>query len=296
MSEQLGIANAVELGMASNMVGMIAACTIGGPIASYLLRRYALHGSGARPLDVGVPNQQLTVTLDYYGVLRAWLWLNMALMLGGVITPLFHQAGLQLPMFVGCLLGGIILRNTLGQWMLSRKRRKLGQFHWTSMRQGLSMISDICLGMFLTMALMGLQLWALQGVMGFVLTVLALQIGMTVLFARVCGVSPHGAKTMRRPSSPQALVGLRWALPPPLWPISTAVARSHGAAHRAFIVVPLVCGFFVDIVNALIIQLLISPLGGCAAAGGARGGGGGSSHGCHLALAQYRLWADENLG
>jgi len=69
--EQLGIANAVELGMASNMVGMIAACTIGGPIASYLLRRYALHGSGARPLDVGVPNQQLTVTLDYYGVLRA---------------------------------------------------------------------------------------------------------------------------------------------------------------------------------------------------------------------------------
>jgi len=37
----------------------------------------------------------------------------------------------------------------------------------------------------------------------------------------------------------------------------TAVARSHGAAHRAFIVVPLVCGFFVDIVNALIIQLLI---------------------------------------
>ena len=37
----------------------------------------------------------------------------------------------------------------------------------------------------------------------------------------------------------------------------TAVAHRHGAAHRAFIVVPLVCGFFVDIVNALIIQMLL---------------------------------------
>src|SRR5690606_13098985 len=73
--EKLGIANAVELGMASNMVGMIAACTIGGPIASYLMRRHTLHGSGARPLDIGVPNKPTTVTLDYFGVLRAWLWL-----------------------------------------------------------------------------------------------------------------------------------------------------------------------------------------------------------------------------
>ena len=34
------------------------------------------------------------------------------------------------------------------------------------------------------------------------------------------------------------------------------VARSHGAAHRAFIVVPLVCGFFVDIINALVVQFM----------------------------------------
>ena len=55
--EKLGITNAVEIGMASNMVGMIAACTIGGPIASYLMRRHALRGSGARPRGVGGPVQ-----------------------------------------------------------------------------------------------------------------------------------------------------------------------------------------------------------------------------------------------
>lgn len=254
--DQLGITNAVELGMASNMVGLIAACTVGGPIAGWLMRRHAIHGSDARPLDIGVSHKQATVTLDYFGVLRALLWLNMALMIGGVLTPLFQQAGLQLPMFVGCLIGGIVLRNTAGRWMIGRKQRKLGQYHWQSMRQGLAMISDICLGLFLTMALMGLQLWVLRGSMAFVLTVLALQVLMAVLFTvlvvfRAMGrdyeaaVMCAGFGGITLGSTATAVANM------------TAVARSHGAAHRAFIVVPLVCGFFVDIVNALVIQTLV---------------------------------------
>lgn len=255
--EKLGITNAVEIGMASNMVGMIAACVIGGPLASYLMRRHAVHGSGVQPLDVGVSAQQTSVTLDYFGVLRAWLWLNMAMMLGSIITPLFQQIGLQLPMFVGCLMGGIVLRNTLGQWMLSRKRRKLGHSHWSSMRQGLSMISDICLGMFMTMALMGLQLWALEGVMVFVTTVMVLQVLLTIGLALFvvfrCLGRDYEAVVMTAGFGGIALGSTATAVAN-----MTAVARSHGAAHRAFIVVPLVCGFFVDIVNALIVQTLIA--------------------------------------
>jgi ESS family glutamate:Na+ symporter len=38
----------------------------------------------------------------------------------------------------------------------------------------------------------------------------------------------------------------------------SAVAKQYGAAHRAFIVVPLVCGFFVDLVNALIINFFVN--------------------------------------
>jgi len=35
----------------------------------------------------------------------------------------------------------------------------------------------------------------------------------------------------------------------------TAVTQQYGAAHRAFIVVPLVCGFFIDLVNAVVIAI-----------------------------------------
>ena len=37
----------------------------------------------------------------------------------------------------------------------------------------------------------------------------------------------------------------------------TAVTQQYGAAHRAFIVVPLVCGFFIDLANALIINWFV---------------------------------------
>jgi ESS family glutamate:Na+ symporter len=37
----------------------------------------------------------------------------------------------------------------------------------------------------------------------------------------------------------------------------SSVAKQYGAAHRAFIIVPLVCGFFIDIVNALVIRFFV---------------------------------------
>ncbi|MEA1891788.1 MAG: sodium/glutamate symporter, partial [Campylobacterota bacterium] len=38
----------------------------------------------------------------------------------------------------------------------------------------------------------------------------------------------------------------------------TAVTKRYGASHMAFIIVPLVGAFFIDLANALIIQLLLS--------------------------------------
>ena len=251
--EHLGIANAIELGMASNMVGLIAACVIGGPVASYLMRRHALTG-GPQMLDVGVlQTAQASPPLDYMGVLRALLWLNVALILGEVITPLFRQLGLQLPLFVGCLLSGMLLRNLGSRWLVGGPGDTL---HWHGIRQGLALISDISLGLFLTMALMGLQLWMLDGVVGFVLLVLVLQMALTVAFSvwvvfRCMGrdyeaaVICAGFGGIGLGSTATAMANM------------TAVSQRHGAAHRAFLVVPLVCGFFVDIVNALVIQWLV---------------------------------------
>nr|WP_255452553.1 sodium/glutamate symporter [Synechococcus sp. RSCCF101] len=244
--DELGIANALEIGVACNTVGLIAACCIGGPIAMHLMRRYSLQG-GRGELDVGVLRQEASTPVDSYDVLWAWLWLNVALLGGYGLDQLLEAAGWRVPLFVSCLMAGILVRNALPPLLpfppLYRGRPE----------QGVALISDISLGMFLTMALMGLQIWQLQGVLLFVAVVMTLQIVISILFTisvvfRAMGRSYESAVIaagfggISLGSTATAIVNM------------TAVTKEHGAAHRAFIVVPLVCGFFIDLINALVVN------------------------------------------
>jgi ESS family glutamate:Na+ symporter len=247
--EKLGITNAHELGMASNTVGLIAACVIGGPIANRLIRRYQLHTSGDATLEVGILQDQPNNSLNYYDVLWAWMWLNLTLMLGYGLNLLLVDAGITLPKFVSCLFAGIVIHHIVFA-LVGEERLK----SWSGASLGLSLISDICLGMFLTMALMGLQLWQLSGVLGFIVCALTLQILLTVLYTyfvvfRFMGrdyeasVIASGFGGIALGSTATAIVNM------------TTVTQKYGAAHQAFLIVPLVCGFFIDLVNAVIIGL-----------------------------------------
>src|SRR5690606_1472604 len=127
-------------------------------------------------------------TLDYHGVLLALFWLNVALMLGQAISGLIAGTGLMLPAFVGSLLGGIVLR-AAGD-LLAPDGGRMWRFE--DMRPGIALISDMCLGLFLTMALMGLQAWVLQPVLGFIAVAMTVQIAMVVAFTTVVLFRPIG--------------------------------------------------------------------------------------------------------
>lgn len=261
--ENLGISNAMELGIAGNTVGLIAACLIGGPIARYLLTRHRLQPSAQTRLDVGLSFAEERPRLDYYGVLWAWMWLNLTLLLGEGLHNLLASTGLTLPEFVSCLMAGIALRNGLPPLRKLMFRNRLLSLKlarassWGNAREGLALISDICLGLFLTMALMGLRLWELEGLLGLILLVIGLQVLMCVAFTllvvfRLMGrdyeaaVICAGFGGIALGSTATAVVNM------------TSVTQQYGAAHRAFILVPLVCGFFIDLANALIINLLVN--------------------------------------
>lgn len=248
--EQLGIGNALELGLAANTVGLISAAVIGGPIARYLITRHKITPSGDAKLDIGVEHEKKhTTSVDSYAILWAWLWLNVAMIFGYYLNESLEAAGLQLPLFVSCLIGGIVIGNARN--MILKKDEA-----YPGAKLGIALISDISLGMFLTMALMGLQLWELEGLMFFVTSVMALQILLSILFTvlmvfRFMGkdyestVISAGFGGITLGSTATAIVNM------------TAVAKQYGAAHRAFIIVPLVCGFFIDLVNALVINFFV---------------------------------------
>lgn len=249
--EDLGINNALELGVAANTVGLIAACVVGGPIARFLITRNAITPVGEAELDIGFRRgaESDDRMIDSYAMLWAWLWLNITLIVGYFINEALVAGGARLPLFVSCLLGGILIGNARN-FVLGRDEAYPGA------KRGIALISDVSLGMFLTMALMGLQLWELEGILLFIATALLLQVLLSVLFTlfvvfRAMGkdyeasVICAGFGGITLGSTATAIVNM------------TAVAKQYGAAHRAFIIVPLVCGFFIDLLNALIINFLI---------------------------------------
>ena len=246
-TEVLGIASAGELGLAANMVGLVAACVVGGPIAGWLMRRHAVRPSADAGVEVGtLYGDESRTHLDYVAVLQALFWLNIALMLGAGLGTLIALTGLKLPAFVGCLLGGILIR-ALGD-LVAQGRTAL--WHFDAMRPGIALISDICLGLFLTMALMGLRLWELQPVLSFITVAMVLQVAMAVLFTvfvvfRAMGSDYEAAVVC------SAFGGISLGSTATAVANMSAVTRAYGAAPRAFLIVPLVCGFFIDLVNAV---------------------------------------------
>lgn len=248
----LGLEHAVEVGIASNMIGMISACIIGGPIASFLIGRHRIQSSADPELDIGMRYQDEPYKrLNYYGVLMAIFWLNISLLMGSGIINLISLTGLNLPAFVGCLLAGIIIRSATA--FVVRKGGRI--WRWHSMQPGIALISDLSLGLFLTMALMGLQLWVLQPMITFITVTMILQILLVIVFTilvvfKVMGrdyeaaVMCSGFGGIALGSTATAIANM------------SAVTRAYGNAPRAFIVVPLVCGFFIDLINALIIGFL----------------------------------------
>jgi len=247
-AEKFGIENAMEIGIACATFGLVLGGCIGGPLANWLITRYGLSSTESGPLTVGKAHDKVE-KVDYDGMLNAFLAICLAIGGGIHLNKLFAMMEIQLPDFVPCLLAGIILTNIIPY--------VVPKWRWPSNTPSLALIADFCLGLFLAQSLMSLQLWSLAELAGPILLLLLAQVVVVVLFAslvifRMMG-SNYDAAVMSA-----GYAGLALGATPTAIANMTAVTQKFGASTRAFIVVPLVGAFFIDIANALIIQALVT--------------------------------------
>jgi ESS family glutamate:Na+ symporter len=253
--ERYGITNASEIGIACATFGLILSSLMGGPIANYLITRHKLEPKVIKQPDVGMIHEQEQSNINLYSILMALLALNLSIGLGTLMQKGLEATGvkqLDLPLFVCCLFGGIILTNLVPSLM--------PKVRWPRGSRSLALISDLALGMFLAMSLMSLQLWTLAGVAGPILGIIGAQFIVAFLFAlfvifRLMGRDYEAAVIC------SGFGGISLGATPTAMANMTAVTKRYGAAHKAFIIVPLVCGFFVDIANAFIINLCLDWFG-----------------------------------
>ena len=247
--DEYGISNAMEIGIACATFGLVLGGLIGGPIAKFLINRNNLQPtSKEEDLSVGIKHEEEDVNINYFNVLNTMLVICIAIGLGIILNKLVTSFGAKLPMFVTCLFAGIVLTNTLPYIF-----KKMS---WPTGTPSLALISELSLGLFLGMSLMSLQLWTLIDLAGPILILLVCQVVVITVFVLFIVFNLMGRDYDAAVMS-AGYAGLALGATPTAIANMEAVTKKFGASPRAFIVVPLVGAFFIDIANAIIIKFLL---------------------------------------
>lgn len=252
--DQYGIELAGEIGIACATFGLILGGLLGGPLAKFLVHRHQLEPDSDAVQTVGVEHKREMIPIEYTSMLRAIFVIFVAIGIGIHIDLGLSKLGVQLPTFVSCLFAGILVTN-LGPLL----------FPYLSMpkpeqSRSLALVSEISLGLFLAISLMSPELWTLADLGLAILLMLIAQVVVVLLWAGVVVFRAMGANYDAAVMS-AGYVGLALGATPTAIANMTAVTKLYGPSPRAFIIVPLIGAFFIDLANAIVIQLFAGRFG-----------------------------------
>lgn len=255
------VEGALPMGIASATFGMVLGGLMGGPLARYLIKKHQL----AMPLNSEVrkekdaaplsdqeyafeaPHKVRLITAD-----NAVVTLGMfafALAFAEILKNLTIGTTFELPTFVWALAGGILLRNVVE----SIFKREIFD-------RSIDVFGNTALALYLAMALVSLKLWQLSDLaIPMIILLIAQSIAMW-LFAvyvsfRVMGKNYDSAVLA------SGLCGFGMGATPNAIANMQAITNMYGQSHKAFLIVPLVGAFFIDLVNVVVIQGILQFFG-----------------------------------
>jgi len=251
IAEDYGISGAMEIGLASATFGLILASLMGGPIAKLLIARYKLKPTHTEPLDIGTPDKEKRSGIDHLDLLDAILAIHVCAIVGLLLNEQLENLGLKLPLFVTCLFAGILITN-----LIPKSFPRISGTEWPTRKPAIALIADVSLGTFLAMSLMSMQLWTLVDLAGPIFTILGAQF-LIAVSVTLFVVFPAMGRNYDAAVVCSGFGGISLGSTPTAMANMSAVAQRYGASHLAFIIVPLVCAFFIDLVNALLIPFFL---------------------------------------
>jgi ESS family glutamate:Na+ symporter len=247
-SEKYGLASASELAIASATFGLVLGGLIGGPVARLLIKRVQVPGLKQEkpqlPKGFEQPNKERSITP--FSFIETLALIAVSLLVGSLLNGLLQGTALELPTFVCVLFVGVILRNGLSA---------LGLYQ--VFEREVSVLGNVSLSLFLAIALMSLKLWDLAALALPIFIILAAQALVMALFAifvtfRMMGsnydaaVLAAGHCGFGLGATPTAIANMQ------------AVTQRYGPSQIAFLVVPMVGAFFIDIINVIVIKLYLA--------------------------------------
>lgn len=242
MAEGLGVASATTVAVAAATFGLISGGLIGGPIAKHLIDKYNLKPTEVEELEgqsyreaAGISEKaNITSTAFLLQLMVITVCMTIGAMASSWITK---KTGAALPGYVGAMFTAVIFRNINDKFKLV----KLDLYT-------IDLIGDVSLGIFLSMALMTLKLWELANLAGPMVVVLMSQVIFMLIYTifivfkalgqdfdaavMASGMAGHGLG-----ATPNAIANMG------------AVTEKYGPSTKAFLIVPLVGAFLIDLIG-----------------------------------------------
>lgn len=248
-AEHHGLQSASEIAIGCATFGLVVGGVLGGPIARYLMRKLGdkerarlKQREAEQTLVFEEPKAEQPTTPAAFITTLALI--SVCLTLGEIVADWLAGTPFEMPTFVCVLFIGVILNNGL-------------PFVGVKIPQhAVALLGNVSLALFLAMALMRLDLWELAGLALPVLTILAGQTVLTAVYI-VFVTFPTMGRDYDAVVLSTAQCGLGMGATPTAIANMQAVTHRFGHSHTAFLIVPMVGAFFMDIVNAVVIKLFL---------------------------------------
>jgi ESS family glutamate:Na+ symporter len=234
----------MELSMTVATIGLILGGIVGGPVAQFLISRHNLASSTSTvaQTEARVAAKDPITTTGFIAVLAGIL---AAVMAGSWLGEKFAGAPITLPTFLWCMLIGVAIRNVLPL---------VGP---TTDDRAADLISGVSLSLFLVMTMMALDLVHIAQSAGPFVAIVLVQVVVIVLYAVFVCFRAMG-KDYEAATTSAAFIGFCMGSTATAMANMQAITAKYGPAPKSFLIVPLAGAFFVDLMNAIVLTLLLA--------------------------------------
>ena len=217
--EGMGLNGAGTIGMAAATFGLIAGSMLGGPLAERIIRtkltdeqmqpkeEYIDPAMAGIESDEASPSGRAkrvsTNEQEFQQYAKAAYCILLTMGGGTLLSWLLAKTGITFPTYFGALILAAIARNIMGFICYKENGHKVSADKHLDMERIVS-VGNICLSLFLGMAMISLKLWELQTLALPLIIILISQVLMMALFAYFVAFPQHECRMLQIPLYSQA--------------------------------------------------------------------------------------------
>jgi ESS family glutamate:Na+ symporter len=234
----------MELSMTVATIGLIIGGIIAGPVAEYLITKYKLR-SQASTTAAAVDERAAAAPITTVGTIGALAGIFAAVVGGQWLAARFSGGAITIPGFLWCMMLGVAIRN-----LVPFARIRIDD-------RASDLISSVCLSLFLVMTMMALNLVEVALSAGPFLVMIAAQVVFIILYAVLVCFRGMGRDYEAAVTS-AAFIGFNMGSTATAMANMQAITAKYGAAPQSYLIVPLAGAFFIDLMNAFMLTLLLA--------------------------------------